>query len=164
MWCVLIISQVTVTTTTTPPLTVVGSEAMLITIMNMLAPTSVGKTTLGQHNVVLLPQLILRDTMRGSVGGLPLCHSSNNLSPWCHLRHMLTMQWVLCRWVSSEFLLIPYGICWHLLWCLLSTFRFPGGCHVHQWGSAIWVYNTTTLQSIPLAGKYASWWWSITPW
>ena len=34
----------------------------------MLAPTSVGQTTAGQHDVILPPKLILRDTIRGSVG------------------------------------------------------------------------------------------------
>ena len=34
----------------------------------MLAPTSVAQTTLGQHDVALLHQLILSDTVRGSAG------------------------------------------------------------------------------------------------
>ena len=60
-------SQVTMTTTTSP-VTVVCSGAMLITVMVILAPTSVGQTALGQHDVVLPPQLILRDTLSDSAG------------------------------------------------------------------------------------------------
>ena len=56
------------TITTTPLVTVVGSSVMLITVMVMLAPTSVGQTTLGQYDVLLPPHLIQRDTMRSSVG------------------------------------------------------------------------------------------------
>ena len=59
---------VLLTKSTTPPVTVVYSGALLITTTVKLAPTSVGQTTSGQHDVVLLPQLILRDTVRASVG------------------------------------------------------------------------------------------------
>ena len=62
-----IMSQATVTTTT-PPLTILCSRAMIIAMMIMLALTYVGQTTLRQHNVVLPPWLILRDKRRGSVG------------------------------------------------------------------------------------------------
>ena len=31
-----------------------------------------------------------------------LCSSNNYLSSRCHLRHVPTMQWVLCRWVFSS--------------------------------------------------------------
>ena len=55
-------------TTTTSPVTVVCSGASLITKMDMLAPTSVGQITLDQQDVVLPPQFILRDTVRGFVG------------------------------------------------------------------------------------------------
>ena len=60
------------TTSTTPPVTVVYSGALLITTTVKLAPTSVGQTTSGQHDVVLLPQLILRDTVRASVALITL--------------------------------------------------------------------------------------------
>ena len=58
-------SQVTMTTTT-QPVTVVCFGASLIAIMVTPAPTSVGQMTLGQQNVVLGAQLILRDSVRGS--------------------------------------------------------------------------------------------------
>ena len=56
------------TTTTTPSVTVVCSRTLLITTVIMLAPTSVDQIPLGQHDVVLLPQMIIRDRMGGSVG------------------------------------------------------------------------------------------------
>ena len=42
--------------TTTPPVTVVCCGAMVITMTVMLAPTSVGQTTLGQNDMVLPTQ------------------------------------------------------------------------------------------------------------
>ena len=42
------------------------SISSLITTMVTVAATSVGLTTFGQHDVVLLPRMILRDTIRGS--------------------------------------------------------------------------------------------------
>ena len=63
----LIVSQVTATTAT-PPVTVVCSGALPITLTVTIAPISVGLAASGQYDVVLSPKLILRDTMRGSVG------------------------------------------------------------------------------------------------
>ena len=60
--------QVTVTITATiPPVIVVCSGASLITMTVIMAPTSVGQTTSDQHDVVLPPQWILREAVRGSV-------------------------------------------------------------------------------------------------
>ena len=56
------------TTTTTPSVTAVCSGASLINTIITLPPTSVGQITSGQQNVVLQPQLIQRETMRGSAG------------------------------------------------------------------------------------------------
>ena len=65
----LIMSHVTVTTTTTTtPVTVVCDGASTITMAGKMAPNSVGLTTSSQHDVVLPLQLILRDTIRVSVG------------------------------------------------------------------------------------------------
>ena len=63
--------QVMMTTTTSiPPVTFVCSGPFLITTMVTPAPTSVGQITSGQWDVALPPQLILRDTLRGSAGHL----------------------------------------------------------------------------------------------
>ena len=60
--------QVFVTSTTTSQsMTVMCSSATPSTMTVMMTPTSMGLTALGQHDVVLPPQLILRDTMRVSV-------------------------------------------------------------------------------------------------
>ena len=65
----LIMLQVAVSnTTTTPHVTAVCSGALLISMTFALPPTPVGQTTLSQHDVVLPPKVILRDTMRGPVG------------------------------------------------------------------------------------------------
>ena len=60
-------SHVTITNTT-PPVTVVCSEVLLISITITIAPTAVGQMTLGKHDVVLPPQLIPMDTMEVSTG------------------------------------------------------------------------------------------------
>ena len=64
--------MVATTTTTTQPVTVVCSGSLLITTTVTLAPTSVGLTTSDEHDVVLLPKLIPRDPVRGSVGLITL--------------------------------------------------------------------------------------------
>ena len=80
-------------------------------------------------------------SLRGALLALPLCHSNNNLSPICFLRHMPTIPWVLCIWVFSFIVEPPsdsYAICWCLLWCLVSVMRFPCGCPVHYLGLYHW--------------------------
>ena len=64
-----IMSHVPVPTiSTTPPVTVLCSGASPLTMTVVMAPFSVGVTTLSQQDVVMLPQFILRDTFRVSVG------------------------------------------------------------------------------------------------
>ena len=55
------------TSITILPMTVVCFSASPITMTARIASTSMGLTSLGQHDA-LLPQLIPRDTIRGSVG------------------------------------------------------------------------------------------------
>ena len=57
-----------IATMTAPPMAVVYSRPSLITMNVTRGPTSVGSAPLGEHDVVLPPQLIQRDTMMGSVG------------------------------------------------------------------------------------------------
>ena len=59
-----------VTTTTTPaPVTVACSGATTTVTTLTMVPTSIRlAAALGQHDVVLLPQLIPRDIIRGVVG------------------------------------------------------------------------------------------------
>ena len=55
-------------TNTAPPLTVVYSWASPITLTVSMASTFVGLAALDQHDVVLPPQLNLRDIIRSYVG------------------------------------------------------------------------------------------------
>ena len=57
----LILFQVTVSTTT-PPVTVVCSRTSPTTVTVRMAPTSVDSVASGLHDVVVPPQLILRNT------------------------------------------------------------------------------------------------------
>ena len=89
-----------------------------------------------QHDLVKPPQFIQRDTMMGSASSL-ICCSNNDHSPRCLFRHMPTMSWVLCGYISLSELSLPiisYVMCWCLLQCLLYAFRFPCGCCFHLWG------------------------------
>ena len=61
-------SQVVMTISTAPPVMGVYSVVSLVTTMVTSAPTSVGYITSGKQDVVMPPQLILRDTFRGSTG------------------------------------------------------------------------------------------------
>ena len=40
--------------------------------------------------------------------------------------------------LELSLLLKHYVICWCLLWCLPSAFRFQCGCHAHKWGFTHW--------------------------
>ena len=55
-------------TTTSPPVTVVCSRASSINMTVTMDPPFVHVAASGQHDVVLPPQLIPRDKMRGYVG------------------------------------------------------------------------------------------------
>ena len=61
-------SQVTVTTTATAQHVTALCSCASPSMTVMIASTFVGLIILGQHDVVLLPQLIPWDTWRGSVG------------------------------------------------------------------------------------------------
>ena len=63
----LIMFQVTATTTT-PPVTVLCSSSSSITMIVTMTPTAVDLVASGQYDVVLPPPLILRETVRGSIG------------------------------------------------------------------------------------------------
>ena len=122
------------TTTTTSSVTFVQSRALLITVMVMLALTSMGQTTLGQYDVVLLPPLIVGDTMRGSFGltNLPQHQQPQSLLP----SQAYANSDIGSLQVSFSFRVDPptdsFIVSWCMLWCLLSVFRFPCGCHFHQ--------------------------------
>ena len=62
------LNATTMQPTTTPPVTVVCPRASVITRTATVAPSSVDLAASDQHYVVLPPQLILRNTVRNSVG------------------------------------------------------------------------------------------------
>ena len=64
--------------TLSPPVTVLCSRALPVTMIVTIAPTSVGLAASDHHDVVWPPQLILRDTMRGSVGLTTLSQQQQN--------------------------------------------------------------------------------------
>ena len=97
------------TATTTPPLTIVCSEASHITMTVMLAAVSVSQITSGQQGVDLPQQLILRDTIRVMLA-LLICHSNNDLSPRC-----LLSIFQLCHWSSAvKFLFQGWASQWFM--------------------------------------------------
>ena len=90
--------------------------------------------------------------MRGSVG-LTTVSQQHNLSPRCLLRNMSSIHRSCSgKFSLSEFSLplIHYVVCWHLLQCFLSAFRFPCDHLFTNGDSIIGVCATATLQSIPL--------------
>ena len=65
--------------------------------------------------------------------------------------------------VSFSFRVDPHtdSLCYVSLSVMMFALRFPCGCYVHQWGSTIWVCDTTTLWSIHLADICTSQRWSM---
>ena len=93
---VFLIMYLVTATTTASPVAVVHFWASPITMTVTMAVTSVDLAALGQCDMVLPPQLILRDT-RGMQLALPLYCNSNSLNPKCLLRHMPIIPWVLLQ-------------------------------------------------------------------
>ena len=135
----LIMSPVTATTTTAPVI-VVHSGASPITTTVIVTSTSKGLAAWYQHVVVLVPQLILMDTMKGSIGPTTVPqqqpqswmpsqeYASNAMKPgpgafYCiyHLCYGFFLNEFSLSELSLQ--LIHYFVCWCLLWCLLSAFR-----------------------------------------
>ena len=86
-----IMCQVTVMTTSSP-VTTVHSGALSSTMTVTMTPIHVGLVAVGQYDVVLLPPLILRDTMSGVVGLTTAATSiTDAFSGLCQL----------CHWSSS---------------------------------------------------------------
>ena len=152
-------SQV-IATTTTPPVKVVCSKESPITMIVIMAATSVGLAA----SVVLPPQVIPRVTVRGSFGliTLPQWQQPQSQKPSqayasCVLGP-LEISFLFQSWASHWFINLYvggwYGVCF-----LLS------GSHVTailtNEGTTIGVYNAKTLRSISLPDICASWWWSV---
>ena len=119
------------TTTTTPPPACDSCLLWCICHLTvMMDPSSVGLPTLDQHDVVLPPQLILRDVMRGPICLITISQQQQPLVPdafsdKCQIYHR-PLQVIFSFRVEP--LTNSYVLCWFLLWCLLSAFRFQFGC------------------------------------
>ena len=151
-------------TTTTAPVSVVCSGASLITMTVTAVPISVGQMTWGQQDLVLPPQLIPWDTLRGSAG--PVCATETTIlvpdafSGICQPCHgSSTGKFLFQSWVSKWFLYHVFGVCYGV--CLLLSGSHVAAMFIYR-GSTIGFCTTTTLWSLPLAGICASWWWSVT--
>ena len=123
--CVLILSQVTITTTT-PPVTVACSRASLI-----IRSAGCGFTATVDS----------RDIMMASAGLMNVLQQQQSQS-WIPSQAYANYA-IGPSQVSFSFRVDPPLIVMScvgcLLWCLLSAFRFPCGCHVPILGLYQWV-------------------------
>ena len=154
-------SQVTATTTT-PLMTVVCSRAFPISTTVKMALTFVGLEPLGQHDVVLPPQLILTEKMKDSIRITTVLPQQQPQSQKPSQVNCAMGPPQVCStfqsWSSYQFIRLfvgaSHGVCF-----LIS------GSHVDEMlstgGSITGVCNATTVWSIPLAGICACWWWFI---
>ena len=105
--------------TTIPLMAVVYSRAMPITTLVMFAPISMCQTALGQLNVVLPPQLIPGDTVRGSATLTTMPQQQQPqfwMTPQTYASYAMDPLQVSSP-SELSLLLVPYVLCWCLLWC-----------------------------------------------
>ena len=110
LYCILM-SQVTVSISnallivvcfraTTMTVTLVPTAVDLLAWGQHNMHTTEGLTALGQHDVALLPQLILRDTVRGSLGIATVLQQQQPQS-WMPSQAYASLSLVFFRWVFS---------------------------------------------------------------
>ena len=147
-----VISEATETTdTSTPPVTVVCCNASSTSANVMMGPTSMGLPTLGQHDLILLPQFILRDTTTTSV--------PDTISGLCQLWHgFSTGKYLFQSQVSHQFIFHTYsiyvGVCYGVYFLLSGS--LVAALFTNR-DSTNWVCITISHQSICLAGICTSW-------
>ena len=114
-------------TTTTPPVTVLCSRAIAITVT--LTPVAVDLAVSGQPEVVLPPQLLPGDTIRGYAGLTTVLLQQQSQfqmpSEACANYSLGPFQVIFSLRVEPPTHSFVIYLC--LLWCLLSAFRFPCG-------------------------------------
>ena len=91
---------------------------------------------MGQCDVVLQPQLILKGTMRGSTGLMPLQQPQSQMPSQAYASYAMCPLQVNFSFRVEH--LPVYVMYWYQLWCLPSAFRFPCGYCVHLWGLKHW--------------------------
>ena len=128
--------QVSVTTTTLP-VAVVCSRGLLITMVVMLAPFSVDQTTLGQHDLLLLAQLILRHTIRVLLAPTMQQQQQpqSQIPSQTYASYDMDLLQVCFPFKSltdHHFLMSYIGVCYGF--CFLFSVRLPCDCHDHQLG------------------------------
>ena len=141
--------------TNNPPVTVVCSSMSSLLTTATMHPSLMGlSATLGQHDVVLPPLLILRNS--GGVVGLasvPLQQPQSQMSLQAYANYAMGPPQV-----GFSFRIEPptiFYMCWYLIWCMLSAFRCHAGCHIHMWG--LNHCTIASLWSLPMAGICAPW-------
>ena len=94
-------------------------------------PTSVGLAVSGQHDVVLPTPLFQRYIISSfpSLATVPQQQQPQSKIP-SHAYANYAMGTPLGKFSRVE--PSPDFICWFLLQCLLSAFRFPHGCYIHK--------------------------------
>ena len=100
-----------------------------------IAPTSVGPLAiLVQCDVVLLPPVILRDTMRCVVDltSVPQQHLQTLMLCLAYVNYAMDPPQMSFSFSLLSLPLLWFG--WCLLCCLLSACRLHCTCHFHQWG------------------------------
>ena len=108
-----LISQVTVAAPT-PSLTGAYCITSSISITVTLASTSLGLTTSGQQDVVLPPQLILRDTVRDSVGLTTVPQQQQYASPTLGSSQV---SYLFQGQVFHQFITLYVGVCYGIYSC-----------------------------------------------
>ena len=150
-------------TTTTPLVTVVCCSTSSPTMTVTMDPTFMGlQVTLYQHDVVLPPLLMSRDT--GGIVGLAIVlqqQCPSWMSPQAYANYAMGPLQVSFsfRVEPPTDLLIYVAVC--------SGVHFPFSAAMldaifTNWGSNIGVCTTADLWSIPVADICASWWWALS--
>ena len=130
-------------TTTTPPVPVMWSGTLPLLMTVTIAPTMMGlPATLGQHDVVLLPLLMLRDT-RDDAGltTVPQQQPQSKMLHQAYARYAIGPLQVHFSFTVEP----PSDLLNVLKSVLVYAFRYHAGCHIHQWGLNHWVLNHCSL-------------------
>ena len=133
---------------TTPPVIVVCSSVPTTISTATIVHTSNGPAAAsGQHDVGLLPSMILRNTRRSLVrfATVPQQKPQSQMPSQAYAN----MPWVLLRWIFF-FRIEPLTISFMLVFVIVCAYAVHLQCghSFHQWGSTDGICTTATLKSI----------------